>query len=113
MSRREQTKEHNDAILSKLDLEDTLAQYQAGERSTGRGNHFINLICLLLYLKKNGQKWSRSWVLREIGKPDRIEEAETETRLHYRLRFPDCVCQGEHWAEVVIKDDELAGFGAY
>ncbi|MBI3987395.1 MAG: hypothetical protein HY343_10765 [Lentisphaerae bacterium] len=100
----------NEAVLGKLNLKDTLTQYQSGERITGRGNVFINLICLLVHLKR---KEGRSWILEQIGTPDWSEDMGSATHLHYRLKFSKCHCKQEHWAMILLKEDRLDGFATY
>lgn len=110
----EERRRHNDAILSKLDFATTLAEYQEGERSTGKGNVFINLVCLLLYLRRvEKREWSHAWLVKEIGPPDRVEESDGQTEMHYRLQYPECTCDRAHWAELDLKDGHLVGMATY
>ncbi|OGV63577.1 MAG: hypothetical protein A2498_06800 [Lentisphaerae bacterium RIFOXYC12_FULL_60_16] len=105
---------HNDAILSQLDFATTLAEYQRGERITGRGNVFINLICLLLYLRKTEEReWPHAWIIKEIGEPDRTDETAGWMEMHYRMKYPECTCEREHWAELRLKDGHLVGMATY
>ena len=112
--KQEEIRSHNDAILSKLDFATLLVEYQHGERTTGRGNVFINLVCLLLYLRRTDKRaWPHTWIVTELGEPDRTEEADEHIGMHYRMKYPECKCEREHWAELRLKHGHLVGFSTY
>jgi len=75
---------------------------------------FINLVCLLLYLRRTEKReWPHAWIIKEIGEPDRTAETDGQMEMHYRLNYPECKCEREHWAELRLKDDRLVAMATY
>ena len=105
----DETKAHNAAILSNLDLDVQLAAYRAEERASGRrGSLFVELGCLMVDLQHTtDQTFSQKWILENIGTPDRQHDDSDsgEIMLCYKMSLPDC-----DWSAFRMTNGTLTAF---